>query len=86
MTTDRLTNWKSTFYTDTDAELLTGYSSRLHIPVYANFVLPSSYSTEKVTTVKLDDVNWKKWRDSLEDKFRDLSFPDNSIFKDPIPA
>ena len=86
MTTDQLTNWKSTFYTDIDVELLTGYPSRGHVPVYAKFVLPGSYSTEKVTTFKLDDVNWKKWRDSLEDKLRDMSFPDNPIFKDPIAA
>ena len=85
MTTDQLTNW-STFYTDTDAELLIGYPSLGHVPVYAKFVLPTSYSTEKVTTFKLDDVNWKKWRDSLEDKLRDMSFPDNPIFKDPIAA
>ena len=86
MTTDQLTNWKSTFYTDTDAELLTGYPSRGHVPVYAKLVLPSSYSTEKVTTFKLDDVNRTKWRDSLEDILRDMSFPDNPIFKDPIAA
>ena len=86
MTTDQLTNWKSTFYTDTDAELLTGYRSCGHVPVYAKFVLTSSYSTEKVTTFKLDDVNWKEWRDSLEGKLRDMTFPVNPIFKDPIAA
>ena len=86
MTTDQLTNWKTTFYTDTDAELLTGYPSRGHVPVYAKLVLPSSYSLEKVTTFKFDDVNWKKRRDSLEDKLCDMSFPDNPIFKDPIAA
>ena len=86
MTTDQLTNWKSSFYTDTDAELLTGYPSSGHVPVYAEFVLPSSYSTEKVTKFKLDDVNREKWWDSLADKLRDMSFPDNPIFKDTIAA
>ena len=86
MTTDQFTNWKSTFYTDTDAELLTGYPSRGHDSVYAKCVLPSSSSTEKVTTFKLDDVDWKKWRDSLQVKLRDMSFPDNPIFKEPIAA
>ena len=33
MTTDQLTNCKSTSYTDT--ELLTGYPSHGHVPVYA---------------------------------------------------
>ena len=86
LTTDQPTNWKSTFYTDNDAELLTGYPSRGHVPVYAKFVLPSSYSTESVTKFKLDDVNWKKWPNSSEDKLRDMSFPDNPIFKDRIAA
>ena len=54
--------------------------------MHAKFVLPSSSSTEKVTTFKLDDVDWTKWRNSLEDKHRDVSFPDNPIFKDPIAA
>ena len=84
MTTDQITNWKSTFYTDTDVELLTGYPSRGHVPTYAKFVLPSSYSTEKVTTFKLDDVNWKKWRDSLEDKLRDMSFRTTQHSKIPL--
>ena len=86
MTTDQLANWKSTFYTDTEAELLTGYPNRGHVPVYAKFDLPSLSTTEKVTTFKLDCVDWTKWRDSLEDRLRDLSFPDYQKFKDPIAA
>ena len=82
--TDQLTNWKSTFYIDTDAELLTVYPSGGHFPVYIKFVLPSSSTTEKVTTFKFDDVDWNKWRDSREDKLRDMSFPDNPMFEDPL--
>ena len=82
MTTDQPTNWTSTFYADPYAELLTGYP--IYVPVYAKFVLPSSSTTEKLTTFKLDDVDWKKWRDSLENKLRDVSFPNNQIFRDPI--
>ena len=86
MTSDQLTNWKSRFYTNTDAELLTGNPSRGHVPVYAKFVLPSSSSTGKVTTFKLDEVDWKNWRKCLEETLRDMFFPDNPIFKDPIAA
>ena len=84
MTNDQLTKCKSTIYTDTDAELLTGYPSRWYVPVYAKTLPPSSYSTEKNNRFKLDDVNWKKGRDSLEDKLRDMSFPDNPILKAPF--
>ena len=84
--TDQLTNWKSTFYIDTDAELLTVYPSGGHFPVYIKFFLPSSSTTEKVNTFKFDDVDWNKWRDSREDKLRDMSFPDNPMFEDPIAA
>ena len=51
MTTDQLANWKSTFYTDTEAELLTGSPSHGHVPLKC--YLPSFSSTEKVTAFKI---------------------------------
>ena len=63
---------------------LTGYPSRGHVPVNAKFVLPSSSTTENVFTIKLDDVEWNKWRDCLEDKLRDMSFRTTQYLKTPL--
>ena len=80
--TDSITSWIFSLYTDTEIELFTGYPNRGQIPVHVNFEIPTR-SNNRETKVHLENEDWDRWREALEEETSEWTDPANPIYNNP---
>ena len=84
--TDKLTDLCYTKYTDTQTELLTGYPSRGHVPVFSVFKIPNSSPTHIRMKYDLGKTDWKEWKTILEEKMIQWANSEAPIYDDVYTA
>ena len=80
--TDSITSWNFSLYTDTEIELFTGYSNRVHVPVHVTFDIPTR-SNNRETKFDLENADWVRWREALEEEASKWTDPANPKYNKP---